>query len=336
MDEVEIHAKAGNGGSGAVSFYCNSKGPCGGKGGKGGDVVICSNSSLNNLEYFVRTRRFEAENGAAGGSNNITGKNGANKVIEVPEYTEVTVQGTKYYMFPNTKFTVLLGGKGGLGNSYFKTSCTQAPRISQPGKPGEESTIKLELKLIADIGFIGAPNAGKSSLMTQLTNAKSKVGNYAFTTLRPYQGMLNHVCLLDLPGIIKDASIGKGLGLRFLKHAQHCKELIMVVDVLDQPLTCIAMLDNEIEQYGQLQKPKYLILNKVDQVNDSTLQNLIGQLSTRFIKIFCTSCTTGTGIVELREALASMVHVITQQQDDSMQDTEQEHNNISEDTIDNN
>lgn len=302
IDYAVVQIRSGNGGRGAVSFYSNRQGPCGGKGGKGGDVIIVGDTSINNLEYFKYKVHFDAEDGNPGGSNNVTGKNGKNIIIKVPIGTEITYLNNNIYIKDNKPIILLKGGRGGLGNGSFKSALNQVPRYSQPGEPGKSSKMTIELKVLGDFGLIGAPNAGKSTLLTSLTNSKSRIGDYAFTTLRPYQGMYENICIVDLPGLVIDAHLGKGLGFRFLKHAENCRNLILVVDVSNKPIYHIEFLLNEIDIYG-LQHPTCLVLNKIDTIKNTEAMEIYQHYLSTFKKIFCISAKNHNGLNKLKSFL---------------------------------
>lgn len=300
-DFTTVHIKSGNGGAGAVSFFTNRKGPCGGKGGNGGNIIIQGDTSINNLEYFRYKKHFFAENGENGKSNNTTGKNGENLIIKVPIGTQCDWNGEQLYVMNTDPVIILTGGRGGLGNGSFKSSLNQIPRFSQPGEPGHQYKMTLELKLLGTIGLIGAPNAGKSTLINALTNAKSVSGEYAFTTIRPVQGMCGKVCMVDLPGIIENAHIGRGLGLQFLRHAENCKYLFMIVDIQNEPHNVIKMLQNEITSYFNTnQKVVYLILNKCeDEITNTIKLMFVNQYKSQFKRIFFVSAFFNIGIQHL-------------------------------------
>ena len=290
LDEAKIHLKAGDGGAGCVSFrrekFVEYGGPDGGDGGSGGNILFESEENLNTLIDFRYQQHFKAENGKNGSGKNKTGQKGKNIIIKVPVGT-VIMDSDKKEIYKdlvkkNEKFLILEGGKGGVGNSRFKSSTNQAPRKSTKGKIGEELWVWLRLKLIADIGFIGLPNSGKSTLLSVLSNAKAKVANYPFTTLKPQLGLLRFeegdVTLADLPGLISGANKGVGLGLRFLAHIERCRALAHLCDLSveedEQIIENYRIIRNEIENYGNLvsNKEEIIILTKSDLVCENKIR----------------------------------------------------------------
>jgi len=279
-DEVEIYVKAGDGGNGAVAFrrekYVPYGGPSGGDGGKGGDVVLVVNPHLNTLYAFSHQREFIAENGEHGRNKDQFGAGGATLVIQVPPGTVVTDADTGELLADLTsagqEFIAARGGKGGRGNKRFATSTNQAPEIAENGAPGEARRLKLELKLLADVGLVGKPNAGKSTLLSVMTAAKPKIAPYPFTTLEPQLGVVafgpsDTFVMTDLPGLIEDASQGKGLGLEFLRHIERTRVLIHVLDATaPDPLADFAVINAEMAAFGHglAQKPQLVALNKLD------------------------------------------------------------------------
>lgn len=280
IDEADIEVRSGKGGNGVVHFrkekYVNRGGPDGGDGGKGGDIVFRVNPHLNTLETFRHRNMFFAEDGKRGGGKNQTGKSAPALVIEVPPGTLVTEQASGDLLFDlleeGDEFVACPGGRGGRGNARFANSRNQAPRVAEKGEPGQEKLLHLELKLIADIGIIGMPNAGKSSLLAAVTNAKPKIANYPFTTLIPNLGvavMDDEVVLVlaDIPGLIEGAHTGLGLGDAFLKHIQRTKVLIHLLDGMSaDPLADYAQINTELSLFDPElgQKPQIVALNKID------------------------------------------------------------------------
>lgn len=279
-DEVEIYVKAGDGGNGAVAFrrekYVPYGGPSGGDGGKGGDVIFVVNRHLNTLYAFTNQREFIAANGENGRNKDQFGAGGANLVIQVPAGTVITDAETGEFLADLTQtaqeFTVVRGGKGGRGNKRFATSTNQAPEIAENGDPGEERRLKLELKLLADVGLVGKPNAGKSTLLSVTTAAKPKIAPYPFTTLEPQLGVValgrdETFVMTDLPGLIEGASEGKGLGLEFLRHIERTRVLIHVLDATaPDPLDDFAVINAEMVAFGHglATKPQLVAINKLD------------------------------------------------------------------------
>jgi len=293
IDQAEIEVKSGKGGDGMVHFhrekYVPRGGPDGGDGGRGGDVVLEVRPTLNTLASFRHTIRYVAGDGKGGGVNNKFGKSAENLVIPVPPGTvvyEIASTGgitppqdrgslslLGDLIAPGQRLTVCKGGRGGRGNTHFKNSINQAPRTAEKGEPGEEKRLRLELKLIADIGIVGAPNAGKSTLLSVLTNAKPKIAPYPFTTLEPNLGVANvdeemTVVLADIPGLIEGASQGAGLGHDFLRHVQRTRVLIHLLDGLSaDPLADFSQINSELALFDPnlTKKPQIVALNKIDQ-----------------------------------------------------------------------
>lgn len=279
-DEAIIIVKAGRGGDGANSFrreaHVPRGGPDGGNGGRGGDVILVVNPHLNTLMHFQHKRRFEAENGRNGGGQNKTGRSGKPKYVEVPPGTVVRDAETQQLLGdltrPGQQLIVARGGRGGRGNAVFATPTNQAPQIAENGAPGERRTLKLELKLIADIGIVGLPNAGKSTLLAALTAARPKIANYPFTTLRPNLGVATVgddriVVLADIPGLIEGASQGVGLGHDFLRHIERTRVLIHLIDGLsDDPLRDYRTINHELAAFGHGldRKPQVVAMTKMD------------------------------------------------------------------------
>jgi len=281
IDQAEIHVQSGKGGDGMVHFhrekYVPRGGPDGGDGGRGGDVILEVRPTLNTLAAFRHTIRYVAEDGKGGGTNNKYGKSAENLVIPVPPGTVIYDAHTGDLIgdltAPDQRLVVCKGGRGGRGNTHFKNSINQAPRTAEKGEPGEEKRLRLELKLIADIGIVGVPNAGKSTLLSVLTNAKPKIAPYPFTTLEPNLGVANvdeetTVVLADIPGLIEGASHGAGLGHDFLRHVQRTRVLIHILDGLsDDPLADFSQINTELALFDPnlAKKPQIVALNKIDQ-----------------------------------------------------------------------
>jgi len=280
IDQAEIYVRSGKGGDGAVHFrrekYIPRGGPDGGDGGKGGDVLFVVKESLNTLESFRYKRKFVAENGKPGGPNNRYGKSAEPLLIPVPPGTAIYDAETGELLGDLTKkgqtLLICKGGRGGRGNTHFKNARRQVPRIAEKGEPGEEKTLRLELKLIADIGLIGVPNAGKSTLLAALTNARPKVAPYPFTTIQPHLGVAKldeytTVVLADIPGLIEGASEGLGLGHDFLRHIQRTRVLIHLLDGLSpDPLADFSQINTELALFDPAlaKKPQLVALNKID------------------------------------------------------------------------
>jgi GTP-binding protein len=278
-DIAEITVKAGNGGDGATSFlhekFRAKGGPDGGDGGKGGDVVFLVDKGLSTLSFFRNHRKVEAAHGAPGGKSRKHGKNGADTTIKIPLGTVVNNLTTEKAVadldVPEQELVVAEGGDGGFGNAHFTSSTRQAPRVAELGEKGDEFKLRLELKLVADVGLVGLPNAGKSSLLARITAAKPEVADYPFTTKIPQLGVVEEgprsfvVC--DIPGLIEGAHEGKGLGDEFLRHVERCKFILHLVDGTSQDIEGeIAQIEHELKNYGEglLGKPRLLVLTKCD------------------------------------------------------------------------
>jgi len=283
IDEAIIHVRAGKGGNGIVSFrrekYIPKGGPDGGDGGDGGSVFVVGSESLNTLSDFRHKRRFEAGNGRPGQGRNKTGHKGEDIVIEVPLGTTITTAETGELIadvrVPGEKILIAQGGFHGLGNTRFKSSTNRAPRQCTPGTPGEEFDLKLELKVIADVGLLGMPNAGKSTFIRSVSAARPKVADYPFTTLHPNLGVVSvdrsrSFVIADIPGLIEGASEGVGLGIRFLKHLQRTRLLLHIIDVAPaddhDPVEDARKILAELRRYDEAlyRKPRWLVLNKID------------------------------------------------------------------------
>jgi GTP-binding protein len=280
IDRIKIRVEGGKGGDGCVSFrrekFVPRGGPDGGDGGKGGDVILIVEKSYKSLSHLYYKSIFKAQNGEHGKGKNLYGKNGNNLIIKVPQGTMVYKENKLIgdLVEPGESIIVAKGGKGGRGNTRFKTSTNRAPRKRECGGVGEKATIMLELKLIADIGLVGYPNVGKSTLLARISNSKPKIANYPFTTITPNLGTLNigykKITVADIPGIIKDAHKGKGLGLEFLRHIERTSVLIFVLDITKEPIKDYETLRNEIREYNPkiLAKPSVVVLNKIDLVQE--------------------------------------------------------------------
>jgi len=289
IDLVHIRVKAGDGGAGAVSFhrekYLPKGGPDGGDGGKGGDVYILADKRLYNLSHFFKDRLYKAGRGKSGSSGHCFGKNGEDLIIKVPLGTQVVdLQNNQVIadlIEENQKVLVSEGGLGGKGNSFFKSATNRTPRYAQPGIKTKEIKISLNLKLIADIGLVGLPNAGKSTLLAEITRAKPKIDSYPFTTLIPNLGVIEGANgkvykLADIPGIIAGAHKGSGLGLSFLQHIERVKILFFLLDASEDNLKYnFELLRDELKMYNEnlLKKPFYIILTKVDLITDKELES---------------------------------------------------------------
>ena len=288
LDQVKIYIKAGDGGSGSPSFrrekFIDFGGPDGGDGGKGGSVVLVSERNLNTLIDYRYQQHFKAERGGDGKGKNQTGKGGDNLYLKVPIGTQVFEEDNKTLIFDFKKekeeYTAAIGGKGGFGNTRFKSSTNRAPRKFTKGLKGEDFWIWLQLKTIADIGIIGLPNAGKSSLLASITSANPKIANYKFTTLNPNLGVAvyddKEITLADIPGLIEGAHKGVGLGTKFLKHIERCKTLLHLIDVTEKDLIrSYKQIRAELGKYSKslLKKNEIIVLNKIDLIDKKNLDS---------------------------------------------------------------
>jgi len=279
LDQVKIFVKAGDGGSGSPSFrrekFIEFGGPDGGDGGKGGSIILKAERNLNTLIDYRYQQHFKAKRGEDGKGKNQTGKGGKDMFLLVPIGTQIFEEDNKTLLFDFKKekdeFTVAIGGKGGFGNTRFKSSTNRAPRKFTKGLKGEEFCISLQLKTIADIGIIGLPNAGKSSLLASITSANPKIANYKFTTINPNLGVAMYdnkeITLADIPGLIEGAHTGVGLGIKFLKHVERCKALLHLIDITEEDLIkSYKQIRKELGEYSKelLRKKEIIVLNKVD------------------------------------------------------------------------
>jgi GTP-binding protein len=285
VDNINLIIKAGNGGDGAATFLRNEGkakgGPDGGNGGNGGNIYFQGSTNINDLREFRYKKKIAADDGVAGKHKKLFGKNAQHLTIFLPLGTRVTdINSDKVVEIIDTKTPVLMakGGKGGRGNTEFKSATNQAPRYAEKGTLGEEKKLFLELRIIADVGLIGLPNAGKSSLLAVLTNATPKIGDYPFTTLEPNIGMLGKHPIADIPGLIEGASKGKGLGVEFLKHIEKTKVLVHCIDSSSEDVQkAYSTVRNEFEQYNSslLNKPEIILLTKTDLTDEKTIKTNI-------------------------------------------------------------
>ena len=290
LDQVKIYIKAGNGGDGSPSFrrekFIEFGGPDGGDGGKGGSVILKAEQNLNTLIDFRYQQHHKAKRGENGAGQNRTGKSGEDLILKVPLGTQVFEEDNKTLIYDFTKiseeFIAAAGGKGGLGNTRFKSSTNRAPRKFTKGTQGEEFTIWLQLKTIADIGIIGLPNAGKSSLLASVTNANPKIANYQFTTLNPNLGVASYddkeITIADIPGLVEGAHKGTGLGIQFLKHIERCKSLLHLIDITSEDLKkSYQQVKNELKKYSNklTKKKELIVLNKIDLINEKEVNHIV-------------------------------------------------------------
>ena len=294
LDQVKIYIKAGNGGDGSPSFrrekFIEFGGPDGGDGGKGGSIILKSEQNLNTLIDFRYQQHHKAQRGENGSGQNRSGKSGKDLILKVPLGTQIFEEDNKTLLYDFTKigeeFIAASGGKGGLGNTRFKSSTNRAPKKFTKGAIGEEFTIWLQLKTIADIGIIGLPNAGKSSLLAAITNATPKIANYEFTTLNPNLGVVSYdnkeITIADIPGLIEGAHEGTGLGTKFLKHIERCKSILHLIDITNENLNkSYNQVKNELKNYSSklMKKKELIVLNKTDLMNEETTKKIVKEFS---------------------------------------------------------
>ncbi len=323
LDQAKIFIRSGAGGPGAVSFrrekYVEYGGPDGGDGGKGGDIIFEAVAGLNTLIDFRYTQHFKARRGQPGMGKNRTGAGGGDLVVTVPVGTQVITDPDEDgysdiladFTEAGQRVTLLRGGDGGRGNASFKSSTNRAPRQFHPGWPGDERWVWLRLKLLADVGLVGMPNAGKSTFINQVTNTKAKVGAYAFTTTRPQLGVVLHkgreFVLADIPGLIEGAAEGAGIGDRFLGHIERCRVLLHLVDATqDDPVRAWEVVCGELEAYGEglEDKPQIVALNKGDLLGEELMDDIAAQLREAGVEeVFTISGATGEGVPALLDAL---------------------------------
>lgn len=320
IDTAEIFVKAGNGGDGSVAFrrekYIPKGGPWGGNGGKGGDVIVQVDANLHTLLDFRYNKKYIAENGKNGAKALKDGKSGADLIIKVPKGTLIIDKESSKVIFDldeeDSEFVIAKGGKGGKGNSNFATSTNQTPRYAESGKSGDELFIKLELKLIADVGLVGFPNAGKSTLISKVSAAKPKIADYPFTTLKPNLGIVkyrdfNSFTIADIPGIIEGAHLGKGLGHKFLKHIERTELLLVIIDSTSENIKKdYEVLLSELNSYSNyLSKKKKIIgISKIDLLSPEELKKLNIKLEKIFNEeVILFSAVSGSNIKRLIDVL---------------------------------
>lgn len=327
IDEVKIHVKAGDGGNGCLAFrrekFVAKGGPSGGDGGNGGDVILVANQHYNTLLHFRFNPEHKAERGRHGEGSNKTGREGRSIEVPVPVGTMVYDFDSGELLHDFTrhgdKFVVAHGGRGGRGNQNFAKPWHQAPTEHYPGNPGEARELRLELKLLADVGLVGFPNAGKSTLISRISAARPKIADYPFTTLEPNLGVVSteddrSFVVADIPGLIEGASEGAGLGIRFLKHIERTRLLVHMVDTSEhtgrKPAEDFKIVMNELEQFSSelAAKPMILVASKIDVAQDSKRISTLRALAKRkHLAFFEISAVTGKGIAELKRAIAERV-----------------------------
>ena len=324
LDQTKIHLKAGAGGSGSASFrrekFIEFGGPDGGDGGHGGSIVFVADKNLNTLIDFRYQQHVKAENGQDGKGKKKTGRNGKDLILKVPLGTQIFEEDNNTLIEDLTKFEqkiiIAKGGKGGLGNVRFKSSTNRAPRKKTDGGKGENFWVWLQLKVIADIGIVGMPNSGKSSLLSVLTSAKPKIANYPFTTINPNLGVTSYnnkeVTLADIPGLIEGAHEGIGLGDKFLRHIERCKNILHLIDIThDNLLENYSKVRKELFKYSNklTKKREIIVFNKIDMVSDEEINKKIDIFSKRIRKkIYSISALKHKGLTTVKKMLISYVH----------------------------
>ncbi|MCR5228122.1 MAG: GTPase ObgE [Eubacterium sp.] len=328
-DRAKIYVRSGKGGDGHVSFrrelYVPNGGPDGGDGGKGGDVIFVIDKGLNTLTDFKNIRKYKAGDGEEGGKKRCHGKNGADVVIKVPPGTVIKDFETGKVIVDMAEreepFTLLTGGRGGKGNMHYATSTMQAPRYAQPGEPAIEKTLSLELKMIADVGLVGFPSVGKSTILSKVSNAKPKIADYHFTTLVPNLGVVGlgegrGFVMADIPGIIEGAAEGVGLGLDFLRHIERTRVILHVVDAASvegrDPIEDIEAITEELRRYSEqlAARPTIIVANKLDVLLPEDKEAILKKLKDRFepeIPVLPISAATGEGIKEMLEKAYQLI-----------------------------
>lgn len=335
-DRATIYVKSGKGGDGHVSFrrekYVPNGGPDGGDGGKGGDVIFQVDEGMNTLVDYRHLRKYRAEDGEQGGKKNCHGKNGQDIVLKVPLGTVVKEAETGKVIADmsgdNRRVVLLKGGRGGNGNQHYATSTMQAPKYAQPGQPAQELTLLLELKVIADVGLVGFPNVGKSTLLSRVTNAQPKIANYHFTTLSPNLGVVDledsrGFVIADIPGLIEGASQGAGLGHEFLRHIERTKVIIHIVDAAGtegrDPIADIYAINRELENYNADigKRPQVIAANKIDVIyslgESDPLEALKAEFEPKGIQVYPISAISGQGLKELLYHVREMLDQLDQE-----------------------
>ena len=325
LDQAKVYLSSGAGGPGAVAFrrekFVEYGGPDGGNGGKGGDIIFEAVAGLNTLIDFRYTQHFRAPRGKGGAGSNMTGAGGNDLIIHVPVGTQVLSEDKEHVLADFTKVgerrVFLRGGDGGRGNASYKTSTNRAPRHHGTGWPGEEAWVWLRLKLLADAGLVGLPNAGKSTFINAVTNAKAKVGAYPFTTVRPQLGVVTHhqreFVIADIPGLIEGAAEGAGIGDRFLGHIERCRVLLHLVDATgDDPVKAYRVVRGELDAYGAglLDKVEVIGLNKIDALEPAAVKTLAAKLKRASkAEVMPLSGAAGTGIDAVLDRLSAAIPI---------------------------
>lgn len=333
-DRAKIYVRSGKGGDGHVSFrrekYVPNGGPDGGDGGNGGSVIFEIDEGLNTLTDFRHIRKYCAKDGEPGGKRNCRGRNGADIIIKVPEGTVLKEEESGQIIADmsgdNRRMVLLTGGRGGNGNQHYATSTMQAPKYAQPGQPSKELNILMELKCIADVGLVGFPNVGKSTLLSRVTNARPKIANYHFTTLNPHLGVVDMegggFVIADIPGLIEGASQGVGLGHEFLRHIERTRVIIHMVDVAGtegrDPIEDIYAINKELAAYNEeiAKRPQVIAANKIDAIYDDGSNDPVKRLKDEFepggIQVYPISAVSGKGLDELLFAVKGMLDEINE------------------------
>jgi GTP-binding protein len=339
IDEARIRVKAGDGGNGCVAFrrekFVPRGGPSGGDGGKGGDVIMESSERHNTLVHFRFNPEYKAERGRHGEGSNKTGREGGDVLLKVPVgtilYDDVTGERVHDFGRPDERVVIARGGRGGRGNAQFATSTHQAPRECEPGRPGEERAYRLELKLLADVGLVGYPNVGKSTLISRISAARPKIADYPFTTLQPNLGVVSigtpggpdhfSFVVADIPGLIEGAHEGAGLGIQFLRHIERTRLLVHLVDVSDasgrpDPVQDFNVIMDELRNFGSEleRKPMIVVASKIDVTNPQKLAALRKHAKKLKLPFFEISAVTGKGVEELRYAMAERVATVKREE----------------------
>ena len=326
LDQCKIYLKSGDGGRGAMSFrrekFIEFGGPDGGDGGKGGDIVLAAQDNLNTLIDYRYRQHFRAQNGRGGAGANRTGANGRDLVLTVPVGTQVLDDDRESVLAdlvrPGQRVVLLRGGDGGFGNAHYKSSTNQAPRRADPGWPGRELWVWLRLKLIADVGLVGLPNAGKSTLLSRLSHARPKIADYPFTTLHPQLGVVRlddetEFVLADLPGLIEGASEGAGLGTRFLGHVERCAVILHLIDGTEDDIVgAYRMIRQELADYGHglADKPEIVGVNKIDAIEPADIERkrrVLVRAVRRGTPVLPLSGVSGAGLPRLLGCLAAAI-----------------------------
>lgn len=333
-DRAKIFIRSGKGGDGHVSFrrelYVPNGGPDGGDGGKGGDVIFEVDEGMNTLSDYRHKRKYAAQDGQEGGKRNCHGKSGSDLTLKVPEGTVIKEASSGKVIADmsagNRRQVILQGGRGGIGNQHFATATMQVPKYAKPGQPAQELEVLLELKVIADVGLVGFPNVGKSTLLSRVTNAQPKIANYHFTTLSPNLGVVDldgdGFVIADIPGLIEGASEGVGLGLDFLRHIERTKVIIHMVDAASvegrDPVADIYAINKELEAYNQeiAHRPQVIAANKIDAIWDTEqdpIETLRQEFEPKGIPVFPISAVSGQGLKELMYHVKSILDTMDHQ-----------------------